>query len=167
MTSIVFKIMGSDSSNTIEVEKLPKSYQEMLELLKKTNSSLHYSKNNIVFCIDGKPYNKTCDSIIYPNVSSLRKNNKYFVVVLMQPINKKQTHNNWKADVRSTVEGYVLPGTNNTFVPENRLGGNSGVSLIFSEGTSIRDKDGNPIKISVQTVNGSSKINGYRNVTKD
>jgi len=87
--------------------------------------------------------------------------------VLIKPKQTSQTHNDWDSNVRTTVEGYVVPGSNTSFVPQNRLGQDSGISLTFSEGTSLRDKDGNPIKISVKTINGPSKINGYQNVTKD
>ena len=162
MKTIVFKIMGTDTSNTIEIENLPNSYQELLEVLKKINSSINY-KNNITFCIDGKPFNQTCKNIIYPAISQ----NKFFIVVLIKPNCDKQTHNDWGKNVRKTVEGYVLPGINNKFVPKDRLGNDSGVSLTFGEGTSIRDKNGNPIKISVQTINGPSKINRYQNISKD
>ena len=165
--TIVFKIMGSDNTNTIKVVDLPKTYCELLDLLKTINHSIHYSENNITFCIDGKPFTQASTSIIYPST----KNNKYFIVIFIKPKQLNQTHNGWGKDVRSTVEGYVTPGSKTTFVPKNRLGQDSGVSLIIPEGTTLRDKNGNPIKISVKTVNGPSSIkikgNTYHNVTRD
>jgi hypothetical protein len=165
--TIVFKVMGSDNTNTIEVINLPKSYRELLDLLKTINHSIHYSQNNITFCIDGKPFTQTCTSIIYPST----KNNKYFIVIFIKPKQLNQTHNGWGKNVHSTVEGYVTPDSKTTFIPQNRLGEDTGVTLIVPSGTTLRDKNGNPIKISVQTVNGPSsfKIKGktFHNVTRD
>ena len=165
--TIVFKVMGSDNTNIIKVVDLPKTYQDLVDLLKTINHSIHYSENNITFCIDGKPFTQASTSIIYPST----KNNKYFIVIFIKPKQLNQTHNGWGKGVRSTVEGYVTPGSKTTFIPQNRLGQDSLVSLTIPEGTTLRDKNGNPIKISVKTVNGPSSIkikgNTYHNVTRD
>jgi len=169
LKTITFKIMGSNTTNNINTIELPSSYEELLKLLKNINTSINYSENNIIFCIDGKPFDKINNTITYPTTSI--KNNKYFIVVLVKPIKINQTHNSWNEGVRSTVEGYVTSECKTTFVPKNRLGEDTGVSLTIPEGTSLRDKNGNPIKITVQTVNGPSHINVsgrvFRNVTRD
>lgn len=165
--TLKFKIMGTKITNISKMNNLPNSYDELLSVLKNIDTSINYSLNNITFCIDGKPFTKNNNTITYPET----KNNNYFIVVLVQLIEIKQTHNNWGPDVRSTVEGYVVPGSKTKFVPKNRLGEDTGVSLTIPEGTTLRDKNGNPIKISVQTVNGPSHINVsgrvFRNVSKD
>lgn len=161
--TLKFKIMSTNITNISKMNNLPNSYDELLYVLKNINSSINYSSNNITFCIDGKPFSKNSNTIIYPTT----KNNNYFIVVLVQPIQIKQMHNDWGPDVRSTVEGYVVPGSKTKFVPKNRLGEDVGVSLTIPEGTPLRDKNGNPIKISVKTVKGPSKINGFYNVSKD
>ena len=167
MTSnIVFKVMNSKFKKTVEVNELPESYNKLLELLKNINSEIHYSENNIIFCINGTPFDQSSLNIIYPT----QKSSSFQIVVLVRAKKTLHTHNDFTDGVRSTVEGYAT-GNKTVFQPTDRIGNLSGVSLTIPEGVSIRDKNGNPIKIKVQTVNGPSsiKINGeqYRNVTRD
>ena len=155
--------MGTDITNIFKMDNLPNSYDELLYVLKNINTTINYSSNNITFCIDAKPFSKNSNTIIYPTT----KNNNYFIVVLVKPIEIKQTHNDWSPNVRSTVEGYVIPGSKTKFIPKNRLNVDTVVSPTISEGTTLRHKNGNPIKISVKTVNKPSKINGFINVIRD
>lgn len=172
---VIFQVFGVKTKNEIEVEQLPFNFIGLLSLLKKINPEIDL-KQNITFCINGKPFNQTSSNIEFP----LQKSDKYHVVVFIKP-NPIQTHNRFEENVISTVEGYVGFGTENNihtnsigdventtkFVPKNRLGVESGVSLTFSSGSQILDSQGNPIKISVQTIKGASKIGEYSNVTKE
>lgn len=177
MFKIIFKILNGGSNSEVEVAKLPNNYNELLKMYEGINTNLDSINSNVIFCINGNSFDQNCNEISYP----LQKCNIYHIVVLIKIKKLSQTYNKWDSNVRSTVEGYVTAGSENStrinsrgdtvnetkFVPKNRLGQETGVSLTFSTGSSVVDKDGNPVNISVQTINGPSMINGFRNVTKD